>query len=153
VGDGADWIATQVEEKFGAQGGYLVDFYHVCDYLSAAAEAVTHTPQAAKVWMAEQKERLKTQRVGELMQALRSHIEPASVEEDDAPVRQCHRYLSNRMHQLDYQNALANDLPIGSGENRKCTPIHRPAALKTPRCMVARSKRRSHAGLKAESSK
>jgi hypothetical protein len=116
VGDGADWIATQVEEKFGAQGGYLVDFYHVCDYLSAAAEAVTDTPHAAKVWMAEQKERLKTQRVGELMRLLRPHLEPASVDDDDAPIRQCHRYLSNRMHQLDYQSALANDLPIGSGE-------------------------------------
>jgi hypothetical protein len=116
VGDGAEWIATQVEEKFGSQGGYLVDFYHVCDYLSAAAQAVTDTPQAAKVWMAEQKERLKTRRVGELMQALRPHLEPASVDDNDAPVRQCHRYLSNRMHQLDYQSALANDLPIGSGE-------------------------------------
>ena len=117
VGDGAEWIATEVEEKFGARGGYLVDFYHVCDYLSAAAKAVTNTAQAAEVWMVEQKERLKTQRAGEVVQALRPHLEPASVEPDDeAPVRQCHRYLSNRMHQLDYQSALANDLPIGSGE-------------------------------------
>jgi hypothetical protein len=117
VGDGADWIATQVEEKFGTRGGYLVDFYHVCDYLSAAAKTVTDTTQAADVWMVEQKERLKTQRVGEVVQALRPHLEPASVgNDDDAPVRQCHRYLSNRMHQLDYQSALANDLPIGSGE-------------------------------------
>lgn len=117
VGDGADWIATQVEEKFGTRGGYLVDFYHVCDYLSAAAKTVTNTTQAAEVWMVEQKERLKTQRVGEVIQALRPHLEPASVgNDDDAPVRQCHRYLSSRMHQLDYQSALANDLPIGSGE-------------------------------------
>lgn len=116
VGDGADWIATQVEEKFGAQGNYLVDFYHVCDYLSAAAKAVTNTAQAAEVWMAEQKERLKARRASEVMQALRPHFEPASVNDDDAPVRQCHRYLSNRMHQLDYQGALANELPIGSGE-------------------------------------
>ena len=116
VGDGADWIATQVEEKFGAQGDYLVDFYHVCDYLSAAAKAVTNATQAAEVWMVEQKERLKAQRVSELMHALRPHLEPASVDDDDAPVRQCHRYLSHRLHQLDYQSALANDLPIGSGE-------------------------------------
>ena len=116
VGDGADWIATQVEEKFGAQGGYLVDFYHVCDYLSAAAKVVTNTAQTAEVWMVEQKQRLKTQRAAEVVQALRPHLEPDSVGNDDAPVRQCHRYLSNRMHQLDYQSALANDLPIGSGE-------------------------------------
>jgi hypothetical protein len=116
VGDGADWIATQVEEKFGAQGNYLVDFYHVCDYVSAAATAVTNTTQAAEVWMVEQKERLKTRRARELMQTLRPHLEPTSLDDDDAPVRQCHRYLSHRLHQLDYQSALANDLPIGSGE-------------------------------------
>jgi len=116
VGDGADWIATQVEEKFGAQGAYLVDFYHVCDYLSAAATAVTNTTQAAEVWLAEQKQRLKAQRASELMQALRSHLEPTSLTDEEAPVRQCHRYLSHRLHQLDYQSALANDLPIGSGE-------------------------------------
>jgi hypothetical protein len=116
VGDGADWIATQVEEKFGAQGDYLLDFYHVCDYLSATAKAVTNTTQAAEVWMVEQKERLKARRASELMQALRPHLEPASLDDDDAPVRQCHRYLSHRLHQLDYQSALASDLPIGSGE-------------------------------------
>jgi hypothetical protein len=116
VGDGADWIATQVEEQFGAQGAYLVDFYHVCDYLSVAATAVTNTTPAAEVWMVEQKQRLKTQRAGELMQALRSHLEPTSLADEDAPVRQCHRYLRHRLHQLDYHSALANDLPIGSGE-------------------------------------
>lgn len=116
VGDGADWIATQVEEQFGTQGDYLVDFYHVCDYLSAAAKAVTNATQAADDWLVEQKNRLKTRRARELMQALRPHLEPTSLDDDDAPVRQCHRYLSHRLHQLDYQSALANDLPIGSGE-------------------------------------
>lgn len=118
VGDGAEWIATQIEEQFGAQGSYLVDFYHVCDYVSAAAKVVTNTTQSAKVWMDEQKQRLKTGRAGEvIIHALQPHLEPVSVDNDDeAPVRQCHRYLSNRTHQLDYQSALANDLPIGSGE-------------------------------------
>ncbi len=36
VGDGAPWIVGQVEEQFGDQGSYLIDFYHVCEYLSAA---------------------------------------------------------------------------------------------------------------------
>jgi hypothetical protein len=116
VGDGAEWIAAQVEEKFGAQGGYLVDFYHVCDYLSAAATAVTATPSAAAAWMVEQKERLKAQRASEVIQALRPHLEPANIDDADAPARCCHRYLKKRRHQLDYQSALANDLPIGSGE-------------------------------------
>ncbi|SCA64007.1 hypothetical protein SCG7086_BN_00090 [Chlamydiales bacterium SCGC AG-110-P3] len=37
-------------------------------------------------------------------------------ESDKAPVRSCHRYLSNRKGQLDYQLARKLDLPIGSGK-------------------------------------
>jgi hypothetical protein len=33
-----------------------------------------------------------------------------------APIRRCHRYLSARLNQLNYREALAKDLPIGSGE-------------------------------------
>ena len=34
----------------------------------------------------------------------------------DDPVRACHRYIAHRSDCLDYQGALAQDLPIGSGE-------------------------------------
>lgn len=37
VGDGAPWIAEQVQRVFGNQATYLVDFYHLCEYLAAAA--------------------------------------------------------------------------------------------------------------------
>jgi hypothetical protein len=57
VGDGATWIADQVENKFGTQGGYLVDFYHVCDYLAAAAK--TCEPNDSKAWIEIQKKLLK----------------------------------------------------------------------------------------------
>lgn len=116
VGDGADWIAGQVEEKFGAQGGYLVDFYHVCDYLSAAAKSMVAEAAGQTTWMDEQKTRLKTQRCNELLRTLQPHVEASGVEDSEAPVRQCHRYLSHRREHLNYQSALERDLPIGSGE-------------------------------------
>jgi hypothetical protein len=31
VGDGAPWIAQQMKQRFGSQGSYLLDFYHVCE--------------------------------------------------------------------------------------------------------------------------
>ena len=46
VGDGAPWIVGQVEARFGDQGRYLIDFYHVCEYLAAASEAIA--PDAAR---------------------------------------------------------------------------------------------------------
>ena len=36
--------------------------------------------------------------------------------DSQASVRSCYRYLSRRQDQLDYPDALANALPIGSGE-------------------------------------
>lgn len=116
VGDGADWIALQVEERFGSQGCYLVDFYHVCDYLSAAAAAIHPEVEAAKVWFDQQKERLKAGECTEAIESVRAHLEADEVADSEAAVRSCYRYLSRRKDQLDYPGALANDLPIGSGE-------------------------------------
>ena len=45
-----------------------------------------------------------------------THIEPDSVPNENAPVRQCHRYIKNRPGQFHYKEALEADLPIGSGE-------------------------------------
>ncbi len=116
VGDGAPWIADQMEKKFGAQGSYLIDFYHVCDYLSAAGKAIHNEEQARKIWMDEQKIRLKTHQANAVLQELQTHLELPTVTDGEAPVRQCYRYLSNRPNQLNYQDAIKHSLPIGSGE-------------------------------------
>ena len=116
VGDGAPWIVGQVEQHFGAQSSYLIDFYHVCEYLSAAAKAIVPAAAALEAWMEAQKAALKTGRLDRVLAALAGHIEAPEVDDDDAPVRRCHRYLSGRRNQLNYRDALANDLPIGSGE-------------------------------------
>lgn len=116
VGDGAEWIARQVDERFGSQGGYLVDFYHVCDYLSAAAMAIHPAAQTASAWFDQQKTALKAGQSADVIESLSPHLEASEVPDHQAPVRSCHRYLSRRQDQLDYPNALANGLPIGSGE-------------------------------------
>jgi hypothetical protein len=116
VGDGAPWIVGQVEERFGTQGSYLIDFYHVCEYLGAAAKAIAPDAAALEAWMEAQKDALKTGRLDQVLAVLACHIEGAEIDDDQAPVRQCHRYLSGRRNQLNYRDALANDLPIGSGE-------------------------------------
>ena len=50
------------------------------------------------------------------LQALAGHCEAPDVDDERAPVRRCHRYLSRRKNQLNYRQALAEGLPIGSGE-------------------------------------
>jgi len=65
VGDGAQWIADQIEDKFGARGTFLVDFFHTCDYLSAAGKAIVSSEQHQDRWMNEQKTRLKTDQINQ----------------------------------------------------------------------------------------
>ena len=43
------------------------------------------------------------------------HLESEDLPEEQTPVRNGHRYLSNRTDCLDYPRAIAQDLPIGSG--------------------------------------
>jgi Uncharacterised protein family (UPF0236) len=114
VGDGAVWIAEQFDVTFGAQASYLVDFYHVCDYLAEASPICA--PDAPHPWMETQKQRLKNNDGTEVLNQLRDYVEAEEVANDHAPVRACFRYLSNRPHHLDYKGALEKGLPIGSGE-------------------------------------
>ena len=76
VGDGAPWIADQVERRFGAQATYLVDFYHVCDYLAAAAPAA---------WLAARKATLKANGWAAVLDTLRPAVEPDDLLDDAAP--------------------------------------------------------------------
>jgi len=130
VGDGATWIADQVESKFGTQGGYLVDFYHVCDYLAAAAKICE--PNDSKAWIEIQKKLLKNNDYQLVIENLSPHLESDEIQDSHAPVRACRRYLSNRTDQLDYKSAIEKGLPIGSGEIESAHRYVIQARLKLP---------------------
>lgn len=114
VGDGAPWIAMQVKQRFGTGTVYLCDFYHVSEYLGAAAPIIAGD-QSHK-WLHRQQSLLKENRLEEVIAELTPHIEPSEIDDKEAPIRVCLRYLDNRRDQLDYQSALKAGLPIGSGE-------------------------------------
>jgi len=114
LGDGASWIPDQAHLQFGTQAQYLVDFYHVCDYLSAAGDAIAANDKHA--WMEEKKTWLKENRWADLLRNLEPALEPEDVPDAESPVRACRRYIDNRSNCLDYKGALAKGLPIGSGE-------------------------------------
>ena len=114
VGDGAPWIAHQIEQRFGKPGRYLLDFYHLCEYLASASTSCA--PADAKAWLDVQKRRLKRNQVAAVLGALRPHLEGEQVPNKTAPVRSAYRYIDNRLAQLDYKGAIAAQLPIGSGE-------------------------------------
>jgi hypothetical protein len=106
----------QIEERLGEQGSYLIDFYHVREYLSATAKTIAPDAAAGKAWMEAQRDALKTGRADAVLRALLPHREAPGVSDDQAPVRVCHRYLDARKDQWNYREAPAEGLPIGSGE-------------------------------------
>jgi hypothetical protein len=113
LGDGAEWIRRQTREVFGAQGTFLCDYFHVSEYLGAAAPSCR--PQAPERWRRTQQERLKRGVLAKVINELAERVEPSGTAEELAPVRNAHRYLSNRTDCLDYPRALSLGLPIGSG--------------------------------------
>ena len=66
--------------------------------------------------MEEKKNWLKDNRSPDVLEALLPFLEAESIPDEKAPVRACHRYISNRTDFLDYKGALAAGLSIGSGE-------------------------------------
>lgn len=113
VGDGAEWIRLQSAEVFGTQGTFLCDFFHVSEYLAAAAEA--SQGNKADRWRRTQQRRLKRGAIEKVIETLEHSLEPEGTPEEEAPVRSAHRYLTNRTDCLDYPKAIELGLPIGSG--------------------------------------
>jgi hypothetical protein len=113
VADGAPWIYLQSQEVFGKQGHFLCDFYHVSEYLAAAAPSCQ--PARPERWRRTQQKRLRRGAAALVLAALAEHLEAPGTPDEEAPVRNAHRYVSNRLDCLDYPLAHKLDLPIGSG--------------------------------------
>lgn len=112
VSDGAVWIEEQFRSIFKNSSTFLVDFYHVCEYLS---DASAHCSKNPKQWLNCQRKRLKDGAYQKVIKCLSEHLEADNLDDQDAPVRRAHRYLINRMDCLDYHLAIEKNTPIGSG--------------------------------------
>ncbi|HSO73676.1 MAG TPA: hypothetical protein VLU47_02470 [Blastocatellia bacterium] len=125
VADGAPWIVMQVEERFEKQATFLVDFYHVSEYLAAASELLGENKKST--WLKQQQRRLKANKASEVIKEitklegiekrkLAGVAERTSATKEEQPASSCKRYLENRLQYLDYRTALKAGLPISSGE-------------------------------------
>jgi hypothetical protein len=117
VGDGAPWIARQIKQRLGTQAHYLIDFYHLSEYLSEAAEVVAGPHK--REWLSTQQQRMKSNEVEAVLGDLQVYqplSQPSPGAEEADPVQACCQYLENRLSYFDYAGALKAGLPIGSGE-------------------------------------
>lgn len=114
VGDGAPWIAEKFRENF-PEGRFLLDFYHVSEYLGQAGLAICGEKKR-RAWLRRQQGRLLQNQWSKVLRALESHLEEFHTPAEAAPVRNAHRYISERRNYLDYATALRDGYEIGSGE-------------------------------------
>lgn len=113
VGDGAFWIANQVEKKFGSKATFTLDFFHASEYLAQAAACCA--PSASLEWMREQQALLKNSQAQHVLKNIQDHTNHCPMKENCSALK-CFNYLSKRIYQLDYKRAIDANLPIGSGE-------------------------------------
>jgi hypothetical protein len=114
VGDAAPWIINQVEQRFSSQASYLIDFFHVSEYLSEAAEELAGEKKCE--WLKQQQEKMKENLASEVIESLKEALAGRKKETGDSAVQVCERYLSNHEPYFDYKSAIESGLPIGSGE-------------------------------------
>ena len=92
----------------------MLDLYHVCEHLALAAPTCAQNEKPQR-WLNRQKNKLLKGKAAQVIAELAAKSEPETAPEKQAPVRAAHRYLSNRSDQLDYINALASGMPVGTG--------------------------------------
>lgn len=115
LGDGAPWIAEVVEEQFGADATYLIDFYHLASYISKAAQCIYQ--EDSTLWIDKQKQLMRENKSDLVIDELTKHISSQQHNNDDeCHALKCFNYMDKRRSYFNYKHALDNDLPIGSGE-------------------------------------
>lgn len=114
LGDGAQWIVDQVENQFGIQAHFLVDFFHMCEYLAQASVWCNFLDQ--KGWLEEKKDKMKAGKSEEIFSELKTRLAELEEVTEDNGLGKCVRYMEKRIKYMDYEQAREKELPIGSGE-------------------------------------
>lgn len=104
------WVNELMDKTFGCQSKYLIDFFHLCDYLAAASEIFGDNK---KEWMKKTKDIIKAGRIDEISVDLKNNLEKNAEHEG---LIKCIRYINNRKDQFAYDVAITRGLPIGSGK-------------------------------------
>ena len=122
VGDGAPWIAEIYNKIIGTQGNYLIDYYHMLEYLNSAAKRYVrilryyhndpHT--MADSVINDSIKKIKNNKIDEVTNKFRNFVEEKDLCE--RPVGKFVEYVGRRKEQFKYKDAIEQELPIGSGE-------------------------------------
>jgi len=109
VADGAPWIAEQIENRFGTQAKFTIDFYHLSQYLAAAA--LCCDKENSETWRRVHQNLMKKNEIETVLNNLNVHIENCS-QENKCPAETAFNYMIKRTNQFDYYGSKKFNRPI-----------------------------------------
>ena len=112
VGDGAEWIWTQVQAVF-PHARQVLDYYHCSAYLHKVAQAQYGNPVQAQEWAEATLTRLYLGKVGQVLGGLR-RMQPTS-DEALKVIDNCWVYLNDHRSRTHYRTLRRGGYPLGSG--------------------------------------
>lgn len=112
VCDGAPWIADQFKQRFKRRDRFLIDFFHVSEYLGAVAAAA----KLPATWLKRQQDDLLANKVEPVLKNLRGWAKDLDHPEAGYAACVAEQYLKQRLKFLDYKGTTKDKLPVGSGK-------------------------------------
>ena len=103
------WLLQLIEKVYGCSAQFLIDFFHLCDYLAGAAEAFENKNE----WIKQAKDKIKSGKIETIISELK---ESSKKNQGHEGLTKCIRYIENRKVQFKYKEAIDKKLPIGSGK-------------------------------------
>jgi hypothetical protein len=112
IADGAKWIWNWVESYYG-DSVQIVDFFHAVEKLGAYATLACKDIGERKQWLEKQKQRLKDDRVEEVVAELENAT--ARTAEEGKLLKDAIRYYQNNIERMKYGTFIGKGYLIGSG--------------------------------------
>ena len=112
IADGAKWIWNWVSDFYG-DSVQILDFFHAIEKLNEYASLAYKDEQERRLWLEEIKERLKQDRVVDIICELKE-ISPRKSKEEKA-LQAVIRYYENNIERMKYGTFITKGYLIGSG--------------------------------------
>jgi hypothetical protein len=112
IADGAKWIWNWVEDFYG-DSVQILDFYHAIEKLNTYATLAYKDAGQRRQWLEEQKQRLKTDHVENVIEDLKNTT--VKTKETANALNDVIRYYQNNIDRMQYGTFIKKGYLIGSG--------------------------------------
>ena len=113
LGDGASWIWNLADTCFPGVA-QMLDFYHAAEHLHQTAVALWKQP-TQNTWWQRRLDQLKQGQLSNFFAALQLSARRHTTSDPEVSPERLLKYFTDNRQRLNYQWALDNSLPIGSG--------------------------------------